>query len=206
MKNFLDNIKEKDEVYAIFLVGSSKNKEIFENDVDLFVFTNDLGVQIRETKIFDNITFDISYFPKNCIDKLIEDREYFFLKEMKDPKIIFKKSDIKNIIKKCEYLFNKGPKKLSKEEINLEKENIYSKILDINICDKYSFFEINFLSNLILREILVLSFKIKGEWVPKDNKLFKGLNLEILTYIKNMNPSNSYQILIDLYNKIEVIL
>lgn len=45
------------------------------------------------------IEFDVNYFLKDGVKKLLLNREYFFVKEMKDVKVLFDRENILYIIK-----------------------------------------------------------------------------------------------------------
>ncbi|MEG1059653.1 MAG: hypothetical protein RSE57_05735, partial [Clostridia bacterium] len=80
---------------AVFLVGSSKNIDFkSENnirDIDIFIVSNQKEDQIRDIKLLNGIEFDINKFSPNYVEYLIKTKEYFFIKEMKDAKIIYDK-------------------------------------------------------------------------------------------------------------------
>ena len=97
MKNSIYNIYNKEikkiinneNTKAIYLVGSSKNVDLQSdntsvNDIDLFVFVNNGDKQTRIVKYIENIEFDINYFSEKGVQKFINEKEYFFLKEMPD--------------------------------------------------------------------------------------------------------------------------
>lgn len=66
----VNKIKQNSGVYAIFLVGSSKAKDLKKdgqsvNDIDLFVICDSADKQVRVIKVIDGLNFDINYFLKN---------------------------------------------------------------------------------------------------------------------------------------------
>lgn len=201
MKNSIYNIYNKEikkiinneNTKAIYLVGSSKNVDLQSdntsvNDIDLFVFTKNGDKQTRIVKYIENIEFDINYFSEKGVQKFINEKEYFFLKEMKNPKVIYDKSGISNdIISLCKEKFIEGPGKLSKGDINLLEANLYAKIEDLKSKEKFDVFEYEFLTNLYLKDIIVGYFIINNKWLPKDKKLFKSLkdeNIELFRLCK----------------------
>lgn len=208
VKKIIDN----ENTIAIYLVGSSKNIDlqsdynILINDIDIFVFTKKGDEQVRIVKNIENIGFDISYFSEKMIYKFLNEKEYFFLKEMKNPKVVYDKFGIsKNIINLCKKKFKEGPKKLSKEEKKLLESNIYSKIEDLNIKDKFNSFEYQFLTNLYLKDIIVGYFIINNKWIPKDKKLFeiiKNENLELFRLCKKVIETYEYKDLKKVYKYI----
>ena len=107
MKNSIYNIYNKEikkiinneNTKAIYLVGSSKNVDLQSdntsvNDIDLFVFTKNGDKQTRIVKYIENIEFDINYFSEKGVQKFINEKEYFFLKEMKNPKVVYDKFQV----------------------------------------------------------------------------------------------------------------
>ena len=92
-KEQLNSIINNEDVIALVLVGSSKNIN-FENedlkikDIDLFIISHQIENQIRDIKILNGIEFDINKFSIEYAKMMIENKEYFFIKEMKDAKII----------------------------------------------------------------------------------------------------------------------
>ena len=196
---------------AIYLVGSSKNIDLKSNnilfsDIDLFVFVKHLDKQIRIVNNIEDIEFDISYFSERLVQELIDKKEYFFLNEMKNPKIVYDKLGISmDIINLCKNKFIQGPDKLSKEDINLIKINIYTKIEDLKNKEKFDVFEYKFLTNLYLKDIIVGYFIINNKWIPKDKKLFKCLkdeNLELFELCKKSIKSCEYKQLERVYKYI----
>ena len=186
IKKIINNENTK----AVYLVGSSKNVDlqlnnVYVNDIDLFVFVKNGDDQTRIVKNIKNIEFDINYFSEKGVEKFIEYKEYFFLKEMKNPKIVYDKFNISdNIINLCKNKFIEGPNKLSNEDINLLESNIYAKISDLKNKEKFDNFEYEFLTNLYLKDIIVGYFIINNKWIPKDKKLLKSLENENLELFK----------------------
>jgi len=186
VKKIINNENTK----AIYLVGSSKNVDLQSdnvcvNDIDLFVFVKNGDDQTRVVKNIKNIEFDINYFSEKGVEKFIENKEYFFLKEMKNPKVVYDKFNISDdIINLCENKFIEGPNKLSNEDISLLKSNIYAKISDLKNKERFDNFEYEFLTNLYLKDIIVGYFIINNKWIPKDKKLLKSLKNENLELFK----------------------
>lgn len=196
---------------AIYLVGSAKNVDLqsdntLVNDIDLFVFVNSGDEQTRIVKNVENIGFDINYFSEKGVQKFIDEKEYFFLKEMKSPKVVYDELGIsKDIINLCRKKFTEGPDKLSKEDINLLESNIYAKIEDLKSKEKFNIFEYEFLTNLYLKDIIVGYFIINNKWIPKDKKLFKSLkdeNIEVFRLCKKVIETYEYKDLINVYKYI----
>lgn len=210
-KNEINRIIKDENTESVFLVGSSKQisldkENVKLNDIDIFVFIEKGNMQIREIKNIDGIEFDINYFSKEGVKKLIDSKEYFFLKEMSQPKIIYDKTK-KNIdiINLCKEKFKEGPKKLSQEEKYYIKSDIKSKIDRLKNKDEIEEFEYEFLANLYLKDIIVGYFSINNKWVPKDKNLFKELkieNLELFNLMQKIKINYKYEDLLNVYEYI----
>lgn len=207
IKKIINNENTK----AVYLVGSSKNVDlqlnnVYVNDIDLFVFVKNGDDQTRIVKNIKNIEFDINYFSEKGVEKFIEYKEYFFLKEMKNPKIVYDKFNISDdIINLCKNKFIEGPNKLSNEDIKLLESNIYAKISDLKNKEKFDNFEYEFLTNLYLKDIIVGYFIINNKWIPKDKKLLKSLeneNLELFKLCKVAIEKYDYNELENVYKYI----
>ncbi|MGL6104777.1 hypothetical protein [Romboutsia sp.] len=207
----INNIIKDNKVTEVFLVGSSKNKELTHNkldinDIDIFVFRAYGEKQERIIKTVNKIDFDINYFSTNGVDSFIKNKEYFFLKEMKDPKIIYDKNNkAQNIIDLCKKKYIEGPKKLSSEEKEGLKLEIFSKIESLQYKVKYSQFEFTFLTNICLKDIIIVYFRVNNKWIPKDKKLLKTLENEdkyLFELIKRIDGYYQHEELLNVYKYI----
>lgn len=207
----IEKIINNENTEAIYLVGSSKNlnlkdEEISLSDIDIFVFVKNGDLQTRIVKKVENIGFDINYFSEKGVYKFINEKEYFFLKEMKNPKVIYDKNNISNkIINLCKEKFIEGPNKISKEELNLLKSCILAKVEDLKDIDKFDSFEYQFLTNLYLKDIIVGYFIINNRWIPKDKKLFTSLkeeDIKVYNLCKRVIKTYEYKDLINAYKYI----
>lgn len=207
----LEKIKKSSNTIAIFLVGSSKGLDLREtnlklNDIDIFVFVNQGEIQERVIKYINDIEFDINYFSRNGLKYLVNNKEYFFLKEMKDAQVIYDKNNTAIHIKElCRRSYLEGPKKLSDSEKQFIKIDVESKILRLKYKEKFENFEYKFLTNLYLKDIIIGYFKINDNWVPKDKNLLKELkkeNKELFNFIEEIHEEYDYNLLLQLYNHI----
>ncbi|MCC0636572.1 MULTISPECIES: hypothetical protein [unclassified Clostridioides] len=213
-KVYSENIKkiiDNPNTLAVFLVGSSKDVDfsfynVEVNDIDVFVFVKEGEKQERVLFEQKGIEFDINYFSKDGVKKLLSDREYFFVKEMKDAKVLFDMENISNTIKDMSRdIYLKGPSKLSLEEKSFLKQDIETKISKLKNKEKFDVFEYHFLTNLYLKDIIIGYFNINDKWVPKDKKLLKVLkkeNKELFNLVSKVSESYDYQKLLDVYNYI----
>lgn len=205
----IDNIIKNNNTISIFLVGSSKNIDLRSpnaniNDIDLFVFVNQGENQVRLVKEIDNIEFDINYFSRNGFKNLMDEKEYFFLKEMKDAVIIYDKNNTAfNIINLCKMKYIEGPKKISNDEKQFLKSEIGSKISRLSNQEKFDNFEYEFLTRLYLKDIIIGYFIIKDKWIPKDKNLLKSLKIEdekLFSMIEEVHQSCNYKNLFKAYD------
>lgn len=181
-KEQLNSIINNENVIALFLVGSSKNIN-FENedlkikDIDLFIISHQIENQIRDIKILNGIEFDINKFSLEYAKMMIENKEYFFIKEMKDAKIIYDKKNIAyELIDSSKLKYYEGPKKISKDEMLVLKNTIYDNISRLHNKTDFENYEYEFLTNIYLKDIIRGYFIKNGKWIPKDKKLFKYLS------------------------------
>ncbi|MCC0666938.1 hypothetical protein [Clostridioides sp. ZZV14-6153] len=213
-KVYSENIKkiiDNPNTLAVFLVGSSKDVDfsfydLEINDIDVFVFVKEGEKQERVLFEQKGIEFDINYFSKDGVKKLLSDREYFFVKEMKDAKVLFDMENISDTIKDISRdIYLKGPSKLSLEEKSFLKQDIGTKISKLKNKEKFDVFEYHFLTNLYLKDIIIGYFNINDKWVPKDKKLLKVLkkeNNELFNLVSKVSENYDYQKLLDVYNYI----
>ena len=200
-KEEIELINSNDNVNSILLVGSSKNINFeldynFINDIDIFIIVKEGPYQERIIKERNGIEFDINYFSIKGVYKFIEEKEYFFLKEMKDAKVIYNKDkNLNNIISLCRVEYNKGPKLLSEDEKKIIKIETLSKLERLKIKDKYEEFEYKFLTNVYLKDLIIAFFNINNKWIPKDKKLIATIKQEdIVLYnlVKKVNQNYLY--------------
>ncbi|MGX9756297.1 hypothetical protein ACWYRQ_08460 [Clostridioides difficile] len=213
-KVYSENIKkliDNPNTLAVFLVGSSKDVDFSFydagiNDIDVFVFVKEGEKQERVLFEQKGIEFDINYFSKDGVKKLLSDREYFFVKEMKDAKVLFDIENISSTIKDMSRdIYLKGPSKLSLEEKSFLKQDIGTKISKLKNKEKFDVFEYHFLTNLYLKDIIIGYFNINDKWVPKDKKLLKVLKKEdneLFNLVSKVSENYDYQKLLDVYNYI----
>lgn len=204
----LEKIIKNSNTISVFLVGSSKDIDLKKensdvNDIDLFVFVNQGENQIRIIKDIDGLEFDINYFSRNGLKNLVENREYFFLKEMKEAVILYDKHNTAhNIISLCKKKFLEGPNRISEDENKFLKSEIFSKIQRLKEKEKYQPIEYDFISKVYLKEIIVAYFKVNNKWIPKDKKLLGSLKDEdkkLYSLIEEFYEELDYEKLIKIY-------
>lgn len=210
-KEEIELINSNDNVSSILLVGSSKNINFeldynFINDIDIFIIVKEGPYQERIIKERNGIEFDINYFSIKGVYKFIEEKEYFFLKEMKDAKVIYNKDkNLNNIISLCRVEYDKGPKLLSEDEKKFIKIETLSKLERLKIKDKYEEFEYKFLINAYLKDLIISFLNINNKWIPKDKKLIATIKQEdIVLYnlVKKVNQNYLYEDLFNVYKYI----
>ena len=199
-KEQLNSIISNEDTIALFLVGSSKNinfedENLNIKDIDLFIISDQMENQIRDIKILNGIEFDINKFSIEYAKFMIENKEYFFVKEMKDAKIIYDKKNIANkLIHLSKLKFDEGPKKISKDEMLVLKNTIYDNISRLRNKDDFENFEYEFLTNIYLKDIIRGYFIKNRKWIPKDKKIFKYLS---------ENEKNLFRLIKDVYKGYE---
>lgn len=205
----IEKIISYENTESVFLVGSSKsidieNSSMIINDFDIFVIVSKGNTQTRIIKTIDNLEFDINIFSKEGIYKLIDSREYFFLKEMSNPKILYDLNDeAKDLISICKKKLSEGPKKLSQSEKEFLKSQTKGNLDRINNNSKIDFFEFEFLTNLYLKDIIVGYFTINNKWVPKDKKLLSTLKKEdinLYNLVEQTLKTKKYEDLLNVHN------
>lgn len=210
-KEEIELINSNDNVSSILLVGSSKNINFeldynFINDIDIFIIVKEGPYQERIIKERNGIEFDINYFSIKGVYKFIEEKEYFFLKEMKDAKVIYNKDkNLNNIISLCRVEYDKGPKLLSEDEKKFIKIETLSKLERLKIKDKYEEFEYKFLINAYLKDLIISFFNINNKWIPKDKKLIatiKQQDIVLYNLVKKVNQNYLYEDLFNVYKYI----
>ncbi|HGZ2697876.1 hypothetical protein QQO56_07805, partial [Clostridioides difficile] len=139
----ITKIIENQNTLAVYLVGSSKDVDftlydVEINDIDVFVFVKEGEKQERILFKKKGIEFDVNYFSKDGVKKLLSNREYFFVKEMKDAKVLFDRENISHIIKDISRnIYLEGPSKMSLEEKSFIKQDIGAKISNLKNKEKF---------------------------------------------------------------------
>jgi hypothetical protein len=178
----LKSIENDEDTIAIFLVGSSKNinfedENINIKDVDLFIISNQKENQIRDIKLLEGIELDINKFSIEYANYMIENKEYFFINEMKDAKVIYgKESTAYRFINLSKIKYDEGPKKIFEEEISVLSSTIHDNISRLGKKDNFESCEYEFLTNIYLKDIIKGYFIKNRKWMPKDKKIFKYLS------------------------------
>ena len=187
MKNSIYNIYNEEikkiindeNTKAIYLVGSSKDIDfkldnVSINDIDLFVFIKNGEEQTRIVKKINNIEFDINYFSEYGVKNFINKKEYFFLKEMKNPKVVYDKLGI------------------SKHIIGLCKEKFDS--------FEYEFLTNLYLKDIIVGYFIINNKWIPKD--KKLFKILKDENIELFRLCKKVIETYEYKDLINVYKYI----
>lgn len=189
-KEEMNKIKQNSGVNAIFLVGSSKDKDFKKdakliNDIDLFVICDNIESQMRIIKEVDGISFDINYFSEENCKEMVKNREKFFINEIRNAKVEYDNGGFSQcLIKICEQTYNKGPVKLQNSEKYYIKYELHSTLNKLKNKDNMSELEYDFLTNLFLKDIIIGYFSINDKWLPKEKKLIKALNKEDIEFYK----------------------
>ncbi|SHH83433.1 hypothetical protein SAMN02745135_02329 [Caloranaerobacter azorensis DSM 13643] len=194
----IEEIKKNVNVTSIILVGSMRNLEfdVKLNDIDIFVITEEGSRQIRKILEVSGVEFDMNYFSKKVSEELIKKREQFFIECLKDGKLVYDRDGFGDyIIKESIREYNKGPDKMEDYEINnciIKIDDYFKKLNKLQNGPKY---EYHFLSNLCIKEMIKLYYRLNNIWVPKDKKLLKSL--------KKLN-NDLFSIVVDFYNEYDI--
>ncbi|KPU27030.1 hypothetical protein TR13x_07230 [Caloranaerobacter sp. TR13] len=198
VKYQIKEIRKSTNVNSIILVGSMRNLEfdIKSSDIDIFVITEEGNRQIRKILEVSGIEFDLNFFPKKTSEELIKKREQFFIECLKDGNLVYDKDGFGDyIIKESIKEYNKGPKRIEHYEINnciIKINDYFKKLKKLQNGPKYEF---HFLSNLCLKEMIKLYYKLNNMWIPKDKKLLKSL--------RDFN-NDLFSIVVDFYNEYDI--
>lgn len=207
-KKEIQALKNDENTESIFLVGSSKkldlkDKNLKINDIDIFVVTKKGGAQTRVIKTIEEIEYDINFFSVKGTLDLIESREYFFLKEMSNPKVLYDaNNNCENLINLCLEKLKEGPKKLTDDEKIFMKSQIKGNIERLKSSSEKDDFELNFLTDLYLKDIMIGYFAINNKWIPKEKKLISSVQKEdkqFFDLIKIALKNKKYEDLLNVY-------
>ena len=207
----INRLKMNENTKSIILVGSSKDKNLKDddckvNDIDIFVIVKKQEKdQIRDIKTINNIEFDINYISIEGSYDFINKKTYFFLK-IKDGKLIYDEEKIgETIMRLCKDKYNEGPNKLSIVDKNFKANQLKSDILRLANKNNYDDFEYDFLINLYLIETIKLYYIVSDKWLPKDKKLLKSLKMDnqnLYESVKKVQGVNKYENLLRLLDYI----
>ena len=207
----INKLKANENTKSIILVGSSKDKNLKDddckvNDIDIFVIVKKQEKdQIRDIKTINNIEFDINYISIEGSYDFINKKTYFFLK-IKDGKLIYDEEKIgETIMRLCKDKYNEGPNKLSIVDKNFKANQLKSDILRLANKNNYDDFEYDFLINLYLIETIKLYYIVSDKWLPKDKKLLKSLKMDnqnLYESVKKVQGVNKYENLLRLLDYI----
>ncbi|WP_069650285.1 nucleotidyltransferase domain-containing protein [Caloranaerobacter ferrireducens] len=198
VKYQIQEIKKNTNVTSIILVGSMRNLEfdVELSDIDIFVITEEGNRQIRKILEVSGVEFDVNYFSRKISKELIKKREQFFIECLKDGNLVYDKDGFGDyIIKESIKEYNKGPKRIEDYEINnciIKINDYFKKLKKLQNGPKYEF---HFLSNLCLKEMIKLYYKLNNMWIPKDKKLLKSL--------RDFN-NDLFSIAVDFYNEYDI--
>lgn len=196
-ENQIEKIVKDKKNKIILLVGSSKNiilQDTTINDIDIFIISNQKENQIREIKTINNINFDLNYFSIEYANKLINNKEYFFISQVKDAKVIYDcENDSRKLIDKSKLKYNEGP---DENNSHINSIQIYENITRLKDKNKYSKSEYEFLTNLYLKDIISEYFVMDKKWIPKYKKMFIYLrenDNKLLSLVEQVHKKYDYE-------------
>jgi hypothetical protein len=179
LESLIEELKANENVISVSLIGTaatvSKDKYETMNDIDLFVVMQNYGTHEREVRQHDGMSYDITYFDIQDLNKLIVKNNHSWIRILSKAKHLYKKDSIvEAYFALANRIFVSGPDSVQSSEINAYRYQITSGLNDVfNRKDK----EIDclFLSSVFLNELLQHYFKLQNTWVPRPKKILNVL-------------------------------
>lgn len=187
LESLIDTLKENENVMSISLIGAAasvtKDKYDAMNDIDLFVVMKDYGKHEREVKQHHGMTYDISYFDIQDLNKLIVKDNHAWIRILSKAKHLYKRdSVVEAYFALANRIFISGPDAIQSPEIDAYRYQITSGYVDVyNRKDKEV--ECLFLSAVFLNDLLQQYFKLQSTWVPRPKKMLNVLfDVDMILY------------------------
>lgn len=187
LDSLIDTLKENENVMSISLIGAAasvaKDKYDTMNDIDLFVVMKNYGRHEREVKQLEGMTYDISYFDIQDLNKLIVKDNHAWIRILSKAKHLYKRdSVVEAYFALANRIFISGPDAILSPEIDAYRYQITSGYVDVyNRKDKEV--ECLFLSSVFLNDLLQLYFKLQSTWVPRPKKMLNVLfDVDMILY------------------------
>jgi predicted nucleotidyltransferase len=193
-KNFLEELKKRDDVLGVILFGSWARGNYRENsDVDLEVIVKDgfqRSVEKRDGQIFEIIyTTEKSAFDYNCANK---DGAYNFWSVAK---ILYDKDgSIEKLKQNIESVLEKGKEKIDEiqvEQIKFDAEDVLNYVKEIYSNDPTT---ANLLLNNKVFNLTENFFNLRQLWTPAPKQRLakiSELNFNLYSYLVNFYNDNT---------------
>lgn len=179
LESLIEELKANENVISISLIGTaatvSKDKYDTMNDIDLFVVMQNYGTHEREVRQHEGMSYDITYFDIQDLNKLIVKDNHAWIRILSKAKHVYKKDSIvEAYFALANSIFVSGPNAVQSSEINAYRYQITSGFNDV-YKRKDKEIECLFLSSVFLNELLQNYFKLQNTWVPRPKKMLDVL-------------------------------
>lgn len=175
----IEEIIEKENPYGILLIGSLSRMEKlnFEKarDIDIFVIGNKREFQ-REVIDIEGLEFDISYISTKDLDIAIEKKLSSIICILAKSKILYnyEENTLKNYLQVIESIYDEGPNKLTKFQIDYERFKLTQSYLTLE-SRKEDSLNFNLLKGIFVKELVRSYFILNNMWMPPDKRLLKSI-------------------------------
>jgi len=206
----IEDIISHRDVNCILLIGSGAEayREDLDKvrDIDLFViYENSSSPFEREVINFKGVEFDISYISLRELKTGVREEWSFLISSLYKFRYVYKKDDkAEEVLRKINELYNNGPRKLKKIEIDSIRFEINQYLAELQVRRKDKFNCI-FLTNNLLKRVLVAYFELNNLWIPKDKKILNAIMErdrqlfdKVVQYIKKDNLLIKIELLEDI--------
>ncbi len=198
----VDNIKKEAGACGILLIGSCADKDlnspVDDSDLDVFVIMKD-GEFKREVCLVDDVECDISYISLEELKIGLDKKIPSLVTIISKAKRIYGNEEISELIDYAFDVYQKGPEKLTKYEIDY-KRFVFTEVLEqLNKRLEQEEFDIMYYS--LLKDIIQFYYQSENIWMPPDKRLLKFIQdsniLDIVGEINKADNRNEKIILID---------
>lgn len=187
LEALIEELKTNENVISISLIGTAatvtKDKYEQMNDIDLFVVMQNYGTHEREVRQYNGMSYDISYFDIQDLNKLIVKDNHAWIRILSKAKHVYKKDSIvEAYFALANRIFVSGPDMIQSPEIDAYRYQITSGYNDV-YKRKDKEIDCLFLSAVYLNELLQNYFKLQNTWVPRPKKMLNVLfDIDMILY------------------------
>lgn len=191
----IEDIVEKEDPYGILLVGSLARMDELQvekaRDVDLFVINNSKNFK-RQVENIEGLEFDISFMPIELLNKSTDEKLSSIICVLSKSKILYKSKNntLNSSLKMIESIYEEGPQKLTKEDINYERFKLTQSYftLESRRKDRLNF---NFLKGVFLSELITCYFILNNIWMPPNKRMLKSIKDDKLKSLLEEHLTNN---------------
>ena len=187
----IDEIIAKENPQAILLVGSLSRMDQLDfddvRDIDIFVITDQREFE-REVVVIEGLEFDISYISIEDLEKAIEKKLASIICILAKCKILYnsKENTLKNYLKVIKSIYDEGPNKLTKSQIDYERFKLTQTYLTL-VSRKNDSLNFNVLKGIFVKELISSYFILNNMWISPDKRLLKSIKDKELTILLEDN-------------------